>query len=144
MILDQLLVLSEAQAITDSVPSENSVDWQDVRDIGMGENLHIGLTVIQALASDEEATVRVKVQAADDVAFTQNQITLDQTDRMPLAALPAGKTLFLRMQRGAARRYLRLYYDIQGGPLRAGQCSAYMVLDVQDAPVYYPSGFTVE
>ncbi len=145
MILDQLLVFSEAQEITFSVPSDNIVDWQDVRDIGMGENLHIGLTIIQAPVSYEETTtVCLKVQAADDAEFTQNLITLDRTGRIPFATLHTGKTLFLRLQRGAARRYLRLYYEIEKGLLSVGQFSAYMVLDVQDAPVYYPSGFTVE
>jgi len=144
MILDQLLVFSQEQAVTGSVASDNNIDVQTVRDLGMGEPLHLGITVVQAPQAEGPATVQFRVQVADDATFSQNVNTTTQSDALTLDALAAGTTRFLCLQRGARGRFMRVYYEVGGGPLTAGQFSAYLVKDVQDAPVTYPSDVIVE
>lgn len=128
MIIDRLLNVSTAQALTAAAVSEDSVDLTNARDIGAGEPL-IGtfLVVTALLASGGAATLTVELISADDAALTSNVVSHASTEAIPKASLVAGykRTLAVppRTNIGADRywgfRYTPATNDFTSGTLDA-------------------------
>ncbi len=96
MFLDNLLVVSDAQAFTAAAVSTNSVDLKDVtpkREVGTGEPVGFGITVDVAASS---TTVLVEVIQATDAALTAGIIVLEQRTFLS-ADLPAGRKVFMEI-----------------------------------------------
>lgn len=94
MFLDNLGVVSDAQAFTAAAVSTNSVDLGNVtpkRAIGTGEPMGWGIAVDVAASS---TTVKLEAIMATDAALTAGIVVLMEETRLS-ADLPAGGLLFL-------------------------------------------------
>ncbi|MGH8810367.1 MAG: Bbp16 family capsid cement protein [Advenella sp.] len=144
MILDKLLMFSEAQAVTATAASTDVIDLSPMkgtkRDIGVGEPLEFWATVNTTATADGAATLNVQLQtSADNSAW----VTLYDSGTLALASLTAGKRILSTKVPAGVLKYLRVNYVVATGPLTAGAFTAGINLDV-DANYSYPSGFTVK
>ncbi len=145
MITDAFLRLSEAQAVTASAYSTNTIDLSVARDVGAGEETHAVFTIDQSFATATSVTLEIVVSANANLS---SHATLVQTPAIPIAQLTAGRSpIAIRMPRTIAnalgQRYLGARYTIGGSNATAGQITCNIVKDVQDIGKLYPSGFTV-
>ncbi len=94
MFLDNLLVVSDAQAFAAAAVSTNSIDLGNVspkREIAPGEPMGFGLQVDVAASS---TTVKVEIIQATDAALTAGIIVLSERTFLS-ADMPAGALNFL-------------------------------------------------
>lgn len=142
MILDKLLMFSEAQAVTASAASTNSVDKKAIQDLGVGEDLYIFLNVDVALTdTGSDSTVDVYLQGDSTTTFTPDGSQL----LFRVAALAAAGTQYkarISPEQAAQFRYMQLYYTVNGGNLTTGSFTAGIVKDIQAAKIY-PKGYTI-
>lgn len=142
MIMDALLLFSDAQAVTAAAASTSSVDVGAVRNLGVGEPLYVVVTVDVALTdASSDSTVPVYLYGDSTSSFTPDASQLLFT--IPALAA-AGNTYVAQIAHGAAGnyRYLELYYDVQGGNLTTGSFTAFITKDVQ-AYTSYADSITV-
>lgn len=149
MITDALLQLSNAQAVTASAVSTNTIDLGVARDIANGKTLQMAFTVDVAAAAAGAATVNFQVITSAAAALTSPNV-IAQTDAIGKAELTAGrKPIVVTLSRAVlnalpiGQRYLGVQYTVATGPLTAGSFTANLVLDPQDVGKNYPSGFSV-
>lgn len=148
MIIDKQLLFSTAQAITTvSAVSDNIIDLQNARDIGVGDNpsLKLFAYVTTAFLTTNAGTIQVAIQGSTD-ATTWTNYALSNSTAFTAGTLVAGAHLFdisvPRPPPGAALpRYLRLNYTLANA-FTAGAITAGLVLDRNDI-IAYPSGYTV-
>ncbi len=144
MILDKLLMFSEAQAITATAASTDVIDLSPMkgtkRDIGVGEPLEFWATVNTTATAGGAATLNVQLQTSAD---NSTWVTLYDSGTLALASLTAGKRILSTKVPAGVLKYLRVNYVVATGPLTAGAFTAGINLDV-DANYSYPSGFTVK
>lgn len=141
MITDQLLQVSNAQAVTTTAVSTNTVDLGTARDIGAGENLYMNFTVGTAFAGGTSTEFQV---IASDAADLSSPVVIGSSGAVATAGLTAGKRLAVRVnpQIGSnGKRYFGARYVVVGTNT-AGTVTADVVHDVQDSKAY-ASGFTV-
>lgn len=148
MILDKQNMFSEAQAVTASAVSTNTIDLGVARDIGPAE-LSVVITVDVAATAAGAATVNFQV-ISSAAANLGSPTILGQTDAIGKAELTAGRRpIVLTVPRSVllaqpvGQRYLGLQYTVATGPLTAGSFTAGLVLDVQDIGKYYASGYSI-
>jgi len=143
MILDKLLMFSEAQAVTQSAASTDIIDLGpiagDFRDIGIGYPIELFAQVDVSATADSDATVQIVLETARTEDFA-NPHVLVQSDAKSLDVLTAGARITTKVP-GGVQRYLRVNYVVAGGPLTAGKFTAGLVLDV-DANTPYTDGLT--
>ncbi|UPY96259.1 MULTISPECIES: Bbp16 family capsid cement protein [Pectobacterium] len=137
MILDKLLMFSEAQAITASTVSTDIIDLGPIdgnrRDIGVGEPLEFFVNVNTTATAAGAATVNIQLQTSAD---NSTWVTLSDSGALALSALTVGKRVVsLKVPQGVLR-YLRVSYAVATGPLTAGAFTAGINLDV-DANSHY-------
>lgn len=149
MITDALLQLSNAQAVTATAVSENTIDLTQARDVGAGEPLYVAITVDETVAASGSATVEFQVVTANAAGLGSFTI-LASTGPISKTELGAGRKPILipvanvnLQQFLTGRRYLGVNYTVATGPLTAGKFTANVVLDRQDMQRYYPAGYTV-
>jgi hypothetical protein len=147
MIIDNQLLFSSNQALTASADSDNIIDLQNARDMGIGDNpaLKLFVQVTTAFLTTNAGTVQVAIQGSTDNTTYTNYALSDST-AYTTASMTAGSRLFdidmPRPKGGAALpRYLKLRYTI-ANTFTQGKVSAGLVLDRNDY-VAYPSGYTV-
>jgi len=144
MILDKLLMFSEAQAVTATAASTDVIDLSPLkgtrRDIGVGEQLEFWTNVNTTAAAAGAATLNVQLQTSAD---NSTWVTLYDSGSLALAALVAGKRILSTKVPQGVLKYLRVNYVVATGPLTAGAFTAGINLDV-DANTFYASGFTVK
>ncbi len=145
MILDNELILSEAQAITATANSANIYDLDVAgRDIGVGEQLYVVSTVTTAFTdSGSDSTVAVSL-VTDDNTSLSSPATLQSL--YSFAALSAvGTTRIARINPENAelfQRYLGVTYTVSGGNLTTGAITTYITHDIQKWKAYASvSGF---
>lgn len=101
MFLDNLLVVSDAQAFTAVAVSTNSIDLANVtpkREVATGEPMGFGIAVDVAASA---TTVLVELIQATDAALTAGIVVLSQ--RTFLAAdMPAGALIFMPLPQNVA------------------------------------------
>lgn len=138
MILDKLLMFSEAQAVTATAASTDVIDLGPIdgtrRDIGVGTPLEFFVNVNTAATAAGAATVNIQLQTSPDNA---TWTTLFDSSALALAALTAGKRVVSVKVPQGVLRYLRVNYSVATGPLTAGAFTAGINLDV-DANSHYP------
>lgn len=149
MILDKQNMLSEAQAVTSTAVSTNTLDLGSARDIGAGEDLSVFIDVDVAATAAGAATVdfQVIISAAANLSsptilgssspIGKAELTLNRKPieiKIPRAALLA---------QPVGQRYLGLQYTVATGPLTAGTFTAGIIVDMQDMKKDYASGFAV-
>ena len=145
MITDALLQLSDAQAVTASAYSTNTIDLGSARDIGAGEELFAVFTVDQSFATATSVQFQIVISANANLSSHE---VLVETPAIAIASLNAGRApIALRLPRtltnALGQRYLGARYTIGGSNATAGQVTCNIVKDVQDVGKHYPSGFTV-
>ncbi len=137
MILDKLLMLSEAQAVTASAASTDVIDLGPIdgtrRDIGVGYPLEFWATVNTTAAAAGAATVNIQLQTSPD---NSTWTTLTSTGDLALSALTAGKRVMSQKVPQGVQRYLRVNYVVGTGPLTAGAFTAGINLDVDNNSPY--------
>lgn len=151
MIIDGLLQLSAAQAITVTAPSTNIIDLLNGRDLGVGEPvLKLAIFISTAFTAGGAATLTVQFQGAPDSSGSPGTyITLAESRAYAVAELLAGAKLLPitvpardPTQTVTSSRFYRVNYVVATGPMTAGALSAQLVLGRQDN-FQYPAGITI-
>lgn len=139
MILDKLLMFSEAQAVTAGGASTDVIDLAPIdgtrRDIGVGRPLEFWANVNTTATAAGAATLNVQLQTSPD---NSTWTTIYDSGTLALAALTAGKRLFSAKVPAGVQRYLRVNYVVGTGPLTAGAFTSGINLDVDNNTPYYP------
>lgn len=149
MIMDKQNMLSEAQVVTASAVSTNTMDLGVARDIGAGEDLSISITVDVAATAAGAATVDFQV-ISSAAANLGSPTVLGSTGPIAKTELTLGrKPIELKIPRALllaqpiGQRYFGIQYVVATGPLTAGTFTAGVVESFQDIAKIYPSGFAV-
>lgn len=140
MIFDKTTMFSEAQAVTVTAPSTNTIDLLPtgrvygaaanlVKDVGKGQPLKMHVQVVQTFNNLGTLTIEVQCDTAD--TFGSPKTVLSQT--IALADLVAGKTFSLmHVPAGVDERFLRLNYVVAGGTTpTTGKITAGLVMASQ-------------
>ena len=143
MITDKFLRVSDAQAVTTTAVSTDSIDLGTARDIGEGNELMMNFDVGTAFAGG--TSLQFEVIVADNAALTTNVTVVGSSAAVATASLTAGKMETVRINPQIAslgRRYIGARYTVVG-TMTAGTVTADMVMDIQDGRKSYASGFSV-
>lgn len=137
MILDKLLMFSEAQAVTASAASTDVIDLGPIdgtrRDIGVGYPLELFVNVNTTAAAAGAATVNIQLQTSPD---NSTWTTLTSSGDLALSSLTSGKRVMSQKVPQGVQRYLRVNYVVGTGPLTAGAFTAGINLDVDNNSPY--------
>jgi hypothetical protein len=149
------LFFDSASAITSTIPSDNTIDLLNFRDLGIDGGKQavpkLMCLVTTAFATSNGATLQVSFQGStDNSAWT----TYASSGAVPAASLIAGARPFdLDLPRPPSGvpfpRYLRLLYTVGTGTFSAGAVTSTLVLGRQDQVTNgayqsaYGSGFSV-
>jgi len=143
MITDKLLRVSDAQAVTTTAVSTDTVDLSVARDIGEGGDLYMNFAMTEAFAGGTSTNFEVII--ADNAALSSNVVVIGASGAIVTADLTLGKNVAVRLNPQIAslgKRYLGARYTVSGTN-SAGKVTADIVMDVQDGKKFYASGFTV-
>lgn len=139
MITDALLRVSDAQAVTTTAVSTNTIDLGSARDIGAGEGLNVNFNVGTAFAGGTSTEFQVISSASADLS---SPTVLGSSGAIATASLTAGKRVAVRLNPSInGQRYIGTRYVVVGTNT-AGTVTADFVHGVQDQKSY-ASGFTV-
>jgi hypothetical protein len=148
MFLDKQLAVSEAQAVTVTAVSTNTIDLSTARDLGASD-LNVVITVDEAATAAGAATVQFQI-ISSAAANLGSPTILGQTDAIAKTELTLGrKPIILKVPRAIllaqpiGQRYLGMQYAVATGPLTAGKFSAYFTHDAQDIGKNYASGYSI-
>jgi hypothetical protein len=152
MITDALLWLSGApgnatgQAVTATAVSTNTIDLQQSRDVGEGEELYAQFLVDTAPTAAGAATVRFEVITSAAANLSSPTVIVASGD-IPIASLPLGARVELAIPPNhitpLGQRYLGVRYTVSTGPLTAGTFTALINREGGSRNKNYPSGFSV-
>jgi len=141
MYIDNSLVFSDAQAVTASAASTNSLDTSTaLRNIGNGQPIYAVVFVHTTVAASGGASnVTFALQdSADNSSFAD----VLKGPAIAKATLVAGYRAFVVPLPPKLRRYLRINYTVDTNDLTAGKFNAFLTLDLDDN-IAQASGFTV-
>ena len=117
MFLDALTLVSDAQALTATAVSTNTIDLgssSPARDIGAGESIGFGISVDVAgdrTTADETYTVEVIQSAAANLSSP----TVLASQLLPATGIAVGALSFIAVPMGVVtQRYLGLRYTLAG------------------------------
>lgn len=142
MIMDALLLFSDAQAVTADAGSTNTVDLGAVRNVGVGEPLYVVLIVDVAMTdASSNSTCTVTLEGDSTDSFTPDA---SQTLFTIPALTAAGTKYIARVAPDLAGnyRYMRLKYTMANGDLSTGSFTAGIVHGV-DAYKAYADAITI-
>lgn len=142
MIHDAQNLFSDAQAITAAAASTNIIDLGVARNIGVGQNLFVVVTIDTTLAdTGSNSTLTVALEGDSTTSFTP-----DGTQQLFIipALAAAGNKYVARISPDYASnyRYIRLYYTPNNGDLSAGAVTAFICND-PDNYTTYAKGYTI-
>ena len=142
MITDELLRVSEDQAVTATAYSTNTIDLSVARDIGEGTALYMNFALTEAFANGTNITFEVVTSANSNLS---SHDVIGSSATIATAALTLGKNIVVRINpdiAGKGKRYLGARYVVTG-TMNAGKVTADVVETIGDGQKYYASGFTV-
>lgn len=114
MILDSLLNFSDAQALSATGASTNSIDLGAERRVGTGEPMAVVVTVDTALAGTSP-TFAFAYQSDDNSSFSSAATVVTSATISGAANAPAGARFVLPIPPGfATERYGRVNYTLGG------------------------------
>jgi hypothetical protein len=142
MYVDKLALFSDAQAVTATAASTDYMDMGVARNIGVGSDLYVFVTVDVALTdSGSDSTITVSLEGDSTTTFTPDA---SQTLFIIPALAAAGQKYYAKVSPDMAGnyRYLQLRYTTTGGNLTTGSFTAGLttVIDKQNN---YASGFSI-
>lgn len=146
MLLDKENLFSDAQAVTtgseNGIASTNVIDFGSARNIGVGENLYIVVSLDATMSdSGNNSTLTVYAQSDDNESF--NTATNTQTIGTFAVNSVIGSRLVARVQPGTFNeKYGRLFYLSANGALTTGSLSAALAKDVE-LYTAYPDAVTI-
>lgn len=144
-ILDAALKLSEAQAVTATAFSANTIDLTVARDIGVGyPNLYMVWTCDTTAASGGTSTVTFEIVVSDNANLSSPTV-IAASGAIDKAALVAGYRYELRIpnQPGSiGKRYLGARYTVGTTNLTAGAFSCEIAESTTDQKAY-PIGYSI-
>lgn len=145
MITDKLLRVSDAQAVTASAASENTVNLGVATDLGEGKQLFMVFSVdVAAVSGTSGSTVTFQVIGSAS-ADLSSPVVLGSSAAIVKTSLTAGKQIAVGFnpQIGSkAYQYVGAYYSASAD-LTAGKFTADVVETIQDGRKFYASGFAV-
>ena len=142
MITDNLLRVSEDQAVTTTAVSTDTIDLVTARDIGEGTPLYMNFAVTTAMAGGTSIKFEVITSANANLS---SPTVVGSSDVILTAALTQGKNVVVRINpdiAGKGKRYLGARYPV-AGTFNAGKVTADVVETIGDGQKSYASGFTV-
>lgn len=158
MILDNYLVVSGTVPATGvltgqaarpvaatPVVSTDTIDLQNIRDIGEGQDLYMVFTIVAAYT--DLTSLTMEVIGATNTALTTGVVSLGSSGAVALASLTANATFAVRINPAlysTGTRYIGARYTTVGTTPAAGTVCAYIVTDIQDGRKFYASGFAVQ
>ncbi len=147
MITDALLKLSDAQVVTASAVSTNTVDLGTARDIGAGEDVEVVFTVDEAALASGAATVEFQV-VGSAAANLGSAVVLGSSGAIAKASLTLGAQVVVQINPQdivpLGYRYLGASYVVATGPLTAGKFTSHVLINApQGKQKAYASGFSV-
>lgn len=145
MILDKLLTVSSAQAVTASAVSTDVIDLSIAREIGEGQDLYMHFSVDVAALAAGAATVDFQIIGSASSAMS-SPVILGASGPIAKTDLIIGKQIAVKINPQIASlglRYISANYSVATGPLTAGSFSASIVQDIQDGKKNYASGYSV-
>ena len=113
--------------------------------MGLGKELECSIIVTTAFVG-VGAALQIQFQYNQNVSTYTPYSIGAETDYIPVANLVLGATFGLHIGRISpypAYEFLRLVFNVSGGPFTAGAVSAGIVLSVQDGQNMNPSGFSI-
>lgn len=134
MILDADLQFSDAQSVTATAASTNSLDLSAIRDIGTGQPMYVVMNLAAAMVG-AGAIITVTAETDDNSSFSS--ATTTQTLGVFPAVSAAGTKLVCAIAPDAANeRYLRLKYTVSGGTLTSSSVDAFLSLSYEKVQHY--------
>lgn len=144
MLIDRQNQFSDAQSVTATAASTDTIDLGAVRNIGVGEPLYIVFLVTTAFVG-AGATVTPSLQTDDNTGFS-SAVTVRTYDALP-ALSAIGTQRYYEIEpftiAGLYERYIRVMYTVAGGTLTASGLTSFLVKDLA-AFRAYPGGYTVQ
>ena len=127
MIMDEFLVMSDAQAVTASIASTDYIDTLAEGDaITPGARLHVLVNTL--FETSDVGTLTIALQTDAATTFDTGPTTLFTTSALGAASLTAGSVLIDIVVPKGVLRYLRVYYTV-ANTFTAGNIDARIVLD---------------
>lgn len=128
MLIDKALQVSDKQTVTSSATSTDVIDFgQATPNSGMGYKLYMHIGVAQTATAGGAATVQFTLQDSADGSTFADVVS---TQAVPVASLKAGAQYVIPIP-VQHRRYVRVNYTVDTGPLTAGKFNAQVVTGLQ-------------
>jgi len=142
MILDAQHLFSDAQAVTAAAASDNIIDLGSARNIGVGTNLFVVVTVDVAFTdSGSDSTLTVELEGDSTTSFTPDGV--QRLFIIPALAAVGGKYVAKISPDFASNfRYIRLKYTPNNGNLSTGSLTAALSQDADNFTAY-AKGYTI-
>ena len=142
MLFDAQNKYSDAQAVTADAASTNIIDHGAVRNLGVGENLYVVVSVDVAMTdASSNSTCTVTLETDDNASFSS--ATTAQTIGTFAALAAIGTRLVARLQPDKVNeRYTRLKYTMANGDLSTGSFTAFLTKEI-DAYTAYADAITI-
>lgn len=142
MYVDKLALFSDAQAVTAAAASTDYMDLGAARNIGVGQELYVAVTVDVALTdASSDSTVTVSLEGDSSTTFTPDGT---QTLFTIPALAAAGQKYYARISPDFASnyRYIQLRYTPNNGNLTTGSFTAAIVTGI-DKVTNFPKGYVI-
>jgi len=144
MIIDDLLRLSEDQAVTDTAVSTNTIDLSQARDIGEGKPLYMVFTVTETFKTLTSLDFSILVD--NDAALGSPTVLASKNVTLASGGLAAGQQHILQIPPQIASlglQYLGASYTVTGTTATKGKVTTDIVETIQDGKKFYASGWSV-
>lgn len=127
MFIDNDLIMSDKQAVTDTVASTKALDFE-VSGEAIVAPYFVVSCVEDATSADSSATLNIALETSDDKEFTTPEVKF-ASGEIALSGLKAGLRLVaVRLPLGL-KRYVRTKYTASK-TLTAGKFDAFLALDI--------------
>ena len=144
MITDDLLRISEDQAITATAVSTDKIPLSVARDVGEGKPLFFVFTVTETFLTLTSLTFNIVTDT--DAALGSPTVLASKAVTLASGGLAAGQQHIMQVPPVIAsigETYLGASYTVGGSSATAGKVTADVVTEIQDGKKFYPSGFSV-
>jgi hypothetical protein len=144
MYTDDLLRVSEDQAVTASAVSNYSINLGTARDIGEGKPLFMVFTVTETFQTLTSLTFNICIDTNQNLA-TANSVIASKTVTRASGGLAAGQQHVLQIPPQIAslgRQYLGASFTVGGSNATAGKVTVDITDTIQDGMKFPASGFS--